>query len=522
MYNVKVPNKWRPSLAQLIACVVGLLIVLPFFALVAARVTSNQFVRETEASLHSQAAIYASLFAQTYEAALTGLPEGVRLTDAQRERSKEEWHPVEANLAVSNKSILPPRPDPSVPSVAPDEIYAQVGTALTDLATKARKTTLVGFLGLDARGTIIAKSGTDAGNLQHVDEVQRALSGNIVSVARWRKEEYRNHSLRSVSRDTKFRVYVAHPAIVSDHVVGVIYLSRTPSNLNKYLFQQRHTFLWLTIAVLIAASLIGTFLWRFLTRPVLQLQRQAYDIATGKAETQLPGYGVKELAGLGQSLIDMGATLRKNAASLQTYTKHATHELKSPVTSIMGAAELLEAPDIQDERRTALAATIKSDAARMDRLLDRMREMARGQNLLASTPRTLENLLPILRAKFNQLQLEISGDIARPLPVSQEAALICFGHLLENASEHGAKTVQITFDATTQVIRVQDDGTGISPANIAKASEPFFTTKRETGGTGMGLTICAEIIAQRGGQLNVLPCDNGAAIELRFESGKAC
>ncbi|WP_083100674.1 sensor histidine kinase [Pseudophaeobacter leonis] len=246
------------------------------------------------------------------------------------------------------------------------------------------------------------------------------------------------------------------------------------------------------------------------------MQRQAREIASGKTETRLPGYGVKELAGLGQSLIDMGATLRKNAASLQVYTKHATHELKSPVTSIMGAAELLEAPNIQDERRTALAATIKADAARMDRLLDRMREMARGQNILASAQGNLNSILPILRAKFDFLHIEIGGDVYQPLPVSHEAAVICFGHLLENAAEHDAKTVEITFDTASQIISVQDNGTGISAANVVKAAEPFFTTKRETGGTGMGLTICAEIIAQQGGQLNVEPCDSGAVIKMVF------
>ncbi|WP_139792886.1 cell wall metabolism sensor histidine kinase WalK [Pseudophaeobacter leonis] len=144
---------------------------------------------------------------------------------------------------------------------------------MSELAGISQKTTLVGFVAVDAQGKIIAKTGTDTGTLQHVGEVQRALNGDVVSVARWREEEYRNHSLRSVSRDTKFRVYVAHPVIVADHVVGAVYLSRTPSNLNKYLFQQRHIFVWLLIAVLISAVLIGAFLWRFLTRPMHQLAK---------------------------------------------------------------------------------------------------------------------------------------------------------------------------------------------------------------------------------------------------------
>ncbi len=516
MQDVRVLQKWRPSLALLVTVVAGLLVILPFAALVGARVTSNQFVRETEASLHSQAAIYAESFAQAYRAASPDAVVGDPLSSAQRDRLAQDWHPVEARLVASNATILPPRPDPTPWPDSPGAVYVTVGQTMSQLAAKARKTTLVGFLALDAQGTIIAKSGTDAGNLSQIDEVARALGGEIVSVARWREDEYRNHSVRSVSRDTKFRVYVAHPVVVSDHVVGAIYLSRTPSNLNKYLFQQRHTFLWLAVSVLVSAALIGAFLWRFLTRPILQLQGQARDIANGKAEKPLPGYGVKELAGLGQSLIDMGATLRKNAASLQTYTKHATHELKSPVTSIIGAAELLEAQTVQDARRLALAATIKTDAARMNRLLIRMREMARGQVPMASDETTLKEILPLLSEKFISLRIEMIGALDRPLPLPREAALICFGHLLENATEHSASSVSISYAPDSGEIHVQDDGTGISVANALKATEPFFTTKRETGGTGMGLTICAEIIAQFHGSLSVAPCDKGMRIELAF------
>lgn len=513
---MKVPGKWRPSLAQLIASVVAVLIILPFFALVAARITRNQFVRETEASLHAQAAIYAAQFAIAVQGASGADLDGVRMSAQQRERLSQEWQPVEVKLTTHSRSILPPRPDTMIPEHSPNAVYLEVGTALSELAEQARKTTLVGVIALDPNGTIIGKSGKETGSLGHVSEVRRTLQGDIVSVARWREEEYRNHSLKSLSRDTQFRIYVAHPVFVADHIVGAVYLSRTPSNLNKYLFQQRHTFLWLTIGVLGSAALIGAFLWRLLTRPIHQLQAQAHDISTGKAETQLPQYGVRELAGLGQSLINMGETLSKNAAALQTYTKHATHELKSPVTSIMGAAELLEADTITDQRRTALARTIKSDAARMNRLLNRMREMAKGQNAPVSTPTTLETLQPILDGKFAHLTIEISGDVSQTLPLPQDAALICLGHLLENAAEHNANLVKINFDGTGRTLRVHDNGTGISPANAPKATVPFFTTRREQGGTGMGLTICTEIVGQHRGHLAIRACEKGTMVQMTF------
>ena len=516
MPDVKVPKKWRPSLALLVTFVVGVLVILPFAALVAARVTSNQFARETEGNLHAQAAIYAQIFANAYAQEAGDPTHGPTLTEQQQNRVSPDWHPVPKTLVATNDTILSPRADPLPTVVPPDPVYLAISDRMSAIATAARKTTLVGFLALDASGNIIAKSGTDVGNLAHVDEVDRALSGDIVSVARWREEEYRNHSLRSLSRDTKFRVYVAHPVIVGDRVVGAIYLSRTPSNLNKYLFQQRNTFLWLLASVAIAAALIGYFLWRHLARPMRQLTKQAQTIAAGQDEASLPGYGVTELADLGQSLMDMGATLRRNADSLQTYTKHATHELKSPVTSIMGAAELLEAEIVDDTRRIALAHAIKSDAGRMDTLLVRMRQMAQGQARFAAEPTTLAQLAPSLQSAHPDLAITIEGDANSPLPLPQEAARICLMHVLENAAEHGASAVALSYHSDNRSIQAEDDGAGISEANLHKVTQPFFTTKRETGGTGMGLAICAEILKQFGGGLSVVNNARGVTVIFQF------
>lgn len=511
-----VPRKWRPSLGLLIAVVVGVLVLLPFVALMGARVTSNQFVRETEGNLHVQAAIYAAIYANAFETAGGDPRVGTRLSDGQRAALENPWRPVDATLVSSSASILPPRPDP-IPA-PPDTKPSPLQDRLSHIARAAQVSTLAGFLAVDHAGQIVSATGADRGNIAHIPEVAEALAGSISRAARWRVEEYQTHSIRSISRDTKFRVYVAHPVVVADHVVGAIYLSRTPSNLNKYLFQQRNAFMWLVGSVLLSASVIGVFLWRFLTRPLSQLQDQARDIAAGQPGQALPKYGAKELASLGQSLMDMGTSLRQKSDGLETYTKHATHELKSPVTSITGAAELLEDPDITPDRQAKLVATIKSDAARMDRLLMRMREMVRGQMLTDPDPVSLADVIPTLQSRFAGLTLQGNGDTEATLPLPRDAAQICLRHLLENAAEHGATSATLRFDAETRVLSIEDDGTGLSEANLSKATEPFFTTKRESGGTGMGLSICAEIIAQVGGTLSISNTDKGASVKLSFPS----
>lgn len=513
---MKVPKKWRPSLGLLIAVVVGFLVLLPIGALVAARVTSNQFARDTEANLHSQAAIYAALYAASFAAVEEAPDFGTQIDDNIRDRYLQDFHPIDPNLVINNRSILPPRPDPKAAIGLLHPAHAAITAKLSAVAETAKKTTLVGFVATDHQGQIVAKSGQSGGSLAHVKEVAQALTGEITAVARWRTEQYRNHSIRSVSRDTKFRVFVAHPVIVADRVVGAVYLSRTPSNLNKYLFQQRNTLSWLSAAVVLSALLMGLFIWRFLTRPLRALSDQATDIALGTARDKLPNYGVAEIASLGQSIMDMGASLRKQSAALETYTKHATHELKSPVTSIMGAAELLENPVVTDARRQALATAIKTDAARMDSLLQRMREMVRGQVSFAPETTHLIGIIEEIERSFPTLDITATGDAGVPLPIAKEALKICMHHLLENACEHAATKVTVSYTEAHQTLMLQDNGQGLSQANARKAPEPFFTTKRDQGGTGLGLAICAEIMKQFNGELGISGNTSGALITLNF------
>ena len=89
-------------------------------------------------------------------------------------------------------------------------------------------------------------------------------------------------------------------------------------------------------------------------------------------------------------------------------------------------------------------------------------------------------------------------------------------HVLENAAEHGASAVALGYLSDNCSIQAEDNGAGISEANLHKVTQPFFTTERETGGTGMGLAICAEILKQFGGGLSVVNNARGVTVIFQF------
>jgi len=100
------------------------------------------------------------------------------------------------------------------------------------------------------------------------------------------------------------------------------------------------------------------------------------------------------------------------------------------------------------------------------------------------------------------------------VPLTIEHGRIILLHMAQNALAHNAATLQISWD--DQVIRITDDGDGIDPNDVARVTEPFFTTRRETGGTGMGLAICKTILDGYDASLQAVSNAQGAVFEISF------
>jgi two-component system, OmpR family, sensor histidine kinase CreC len=102
--------------------------------------------------------------------------------------------------------------------------------------------------------------------------------------------------------------------------------------------------------------------------------------------------------------------------------------------------------------------------------------------------------------------------------MSAEKALIVLTHLTDNAVRHNAKNIRLEAANDDAAIRmtVSNDGDPISEANRDRIFDTFFTTRRDTGGTGMGLAIVRAIMASHGGTIRLKPTEQGAAFELQF------
>ena len=264
---------------------------------------------------------------------------------------------------------------------------------------------------------------------------------------------------------------------------------------------------WMTV---IATAILGFLLWRLVLRPVWALTAHANAVKAGKDAPLPPHFGTPEITALGQAVHAMATTLQDREAGLRAYTDHVTHELKSPLTSLMAASELLnETASPKDQAH--LIQTIRTAAQTLQNQLDALRRLAAARDPVGPGPAQLSEVVKEVE-HTTQLPIHLSGDAH--LPLDANALTIILGHLAQNAKTHGGTHLKISLQDGK--LQVSDNGPGIAPGNRARIFDPFFTTRRGKGGTGMGLPIVRNMLEAAGSTIRLIPSNTGACFEITF------
>jgi two-component system, OmpR family, sensor kinase len=280
----------------------------------------------------------------------------------------------------------------------------------------------------------------------------------------------------------------------------------------------RQSALAVTAAVLLITAILGYLLWRLLLRPVTALALRAEALRAGDATAldPLDHYGTRELRNLAESILGMAAELHDRELAIRSFADHVSHELKTPMTTIRGAAELVELGADTQENRQLLHA-IGASVARTETLLSALRRTAGARDPRYRGQCCLADILAALTARFPGLEL-VPAAPRLPLPLAPDGLLLALTHLIENAAEHGARRVTLTPEAGrgNLSLTVRDDGGGISDGNRPEVFKPFFTTRRDRGGTGMGLAIVRGLLVAHGADIRLLPSAGGAVFVIDF------
>ena len=518
-------RKWRPHLRTVIFAILIVALALPLTGLFFFRVYENQLIRQTEGELIAQAAVLATTMSVTLEkSGISDRDLGKQLPPQLRRDPSEPYMPVLPGLDLAVDTILERRADARPPATAPAPVWLEAGRAIDPVLRETQRATLAGFRILDPSGTVIAGGSETGMSLAHVEEVADALSGKVSAVLRIRVSDQPPPPVYSVSRGTKVRVFLAYPVLVRDRVAGVVYVSRTPSNIVKHLHEERGKLALAALATLAATLLIGFVAARTITRPILELIDRTRRIAAGDRQAMEPlaHHGTSEVAELSASFLAMAAKLRERSDHVANFATHVSHELKSPLTSIQGAAELIrDAGDtMKPEERDRFLTNIIGDTRRLTELVRRLFDLARAEARPEERGRStlsgaLERAGPALPLPVTCLA---GADILLPIGPDPLAAVIA--NLAANAAQHGASRLELAAEHVDLgvVVTCQDDGTGVSANNRERIFEPFFTTRRAEGGTGLGLGIIRAMLRAHDGDITLGASSKGARFVITLPS----
>ncbi len=279
----------------------------------------------------------------------------------------------------------------------------------------------------------------------------------------------------------------------------------------------RNAAMILGLSIALATVLLGWLLVRLLLRPILALEAYAYAQERGTDPAPPGHFGTRELHDTARRIIAMAEALRDRETTIRSFTDHVTHEIRTPVSAIRAASELLEDGGALDATDAALVAQINDASAQIEAQIAALRDVARAREARYVGHTSLVKLLPGLRADWPGLELVAKGATV-PLPIAAPGMAIVLGQLLRNAHENGARcaTLEVRDFPGGKFLNITDDGPGIALANADRIFDPFFTTRREQGGTGMGLTIVQSLLQAHGAAITLLPTDSGSAFRIDF------
>ena len=514
----------RPRLSAVLLTVNLAVIALPFGSIFFFRIYENQLIQETERELISQAALIGAM----YRNALVG-EGGAVAAQARAARSAAEqrkdvatsylpdkragaiWTVVDPQLDLATVDTLPSRPDGRPPTELPSAAAAAAGRSMSPLLDRAQRTSLIGARILDEHGTTVGGTAEVGLNFAHVEEVAAALTGRYASALRFRELENAPQEIVTISRGTGVRVFVAMPVVEAGRVLGVVYLSRTPKSIIRHMYDERVKVALALATILFLSASLALLTSRTISRPVAELLGRTRRVTRGEAAELKPleRPGTREMAELSEGISQMARALSDRAAYIRTLASHVSHEFKTPLTSIEGAAELLQ--DHHDtmtaEERQKFLENISGDSARLRALLDRLLDLARAENTQRAEDQA--DLAHAVREAVSGLPQGVKGKIDIPddlsVAITEEALGIVLGNLLDNAVQHGASEVRVTAEVGEDQVEltVSDNGKGVSSGNREKIFEHFFTTRRDSGGTGLGLGICRALMTAHGGDITL-------------------
>ena len=370
---------------------------------------------------------------------------------------------------------------------------------------------------------------TDATGLVRFDSSGRLLGNSIAAYndfIRTMRGEYGARTTRDNKDDPDTTVlYVSAPIKRGDTIKGIVTLGEPTAGLNQFLTLAKRKIYSATALAAFSVLAVGLFTAFVLTRPIGMLLDYLKLLRETRPST-LPRFGRSAAGIIGRTLDEMREALQSRGY-VERYVQTLTHELKSPLSAVRGAAELINDQMPSADRQRFLD-NILTETHRMQTVIDRLLELAtleRRRGLERSSEiKLVELLMEVKRATDSQAKqagVTVECPQETTLSVRGDEVLLrqAVINLVSNAIEFspsGSK-VELSVESSVRgvVIQCRDHGAGIPAYARERIFERFYSLQRPGSGkksTGLGLSFVREIAELHHGKISVENAPAGGVI----------
>ncbi len=265
------------------------------------------------------------------------------------------------------------------------------------------------------------------------------------------------------------------------------------------------------------ALLLAIFLSRTLTRPIRELTLATQAVASGSPAHQVPVRSRDELGQLANSFNRMSADLARSLELRRQMTADIAHELRTPISVILGHAEAVHDGVLPPSSETF--EIVREEAERLEHLVEDLRTLSMadaGELKLSMLPTSAEELLrgveKVYAHQAGQQHIALETQVEPALPeiaVDAQRMKQVLSNILDNALRYTPAGGRITLSARSVdgevELRIQDTGPGLPPDELDKIFERFYRVEtsrtRDEGGSGLGFAIARSIVERHNGRV---------------------
>jgi two-component system sensor histidine kinase CreC len=415
-----------------------------------------------------------------------------------------------------------------------EKVAAELSTVYSNLnQTYEIKARLFGFtkaevdtrlLVYDPTGRVIfdTKGSATGQDFSQWIDVRQALSGQYGS--RWQLDKPHQ----------RVNIYSTLPVFVGGKIVGAVSVSKSTNRIRNFISRSLQNLLLPGLIALVLAAAMAYALSAYITRIIWDLASRAERIAAGESNVRLETWTRSELGTLARAVGRMREKL-EGKAYVEEMATNLSHELKTPLATIRGSAELLEGPASNDPAaRAKFLGNIQTEVARLDRIVSELLKLSRieahpggAEAAPIDAAVAAREIAEVYRDRAADAGVVFRVEIpdgALPVRIAEMQLKQLLTNLLDNALQFTAAGREVRFRILRQEseieFQISDDGPGIEPELLPKVFDRFFTTENpRTGnrGTGLGLAIAKSIANANGGKISVESAmGRGSTFTVRF------